>query len=94
MVVNEALACGLPVLASTHSGAGQGLIAGSGAGELFDPLDGSAFAELLGRWCSCDLTGPSFRAREVVAGQTIDATLAVIKRLISDTVVHQGGPSR
>jgi len=84
LVVNEAMASGLPALVSRYAGAGPGLVEGSGAGEVFDPLDKQAFTELLARWC--DTAGTISRAtpEAAVAQVTFDVTISAIKRLVTD----------
>ncbi|KAF0219920.1 MAG: hypothetical protein FD174_1644 [Geobacteraceae bacterium] len=84
MVVNEAMACGVPVLASRYAGASQELIDGTGAGELIDPLDVEAFSKALERWCSADLSSMHTRARAVIEGCNFNVTVNAIRRLIHD----------
>lgn len=84
MVVNEAMACGVPVLASRYAGASQELIDGTGAGEVIDPLDGEAFSKALERWCSADLSTMRTRAREVIEDCNFNVTVNAIRRLIQD----------
>ncbi|TWJ16713.1 glycosyl transferase family 1 [Geobacter argillaceus] len=84
MVVNEAMACGVPVLASRYAGASQELIDGTGAGEVIDPLDEEAFSKALERWCSADLSTMRTRAREVIEGCNFNVTVNAIRRLIQD----------
>ena len=45
LVVNEAMAAGLPVLVSRTSGAAEDLVDDGGNGFVFDPTDSSAIAE-------------------------------------------------
>lgn len=84
LVINEAMASGLPALVSSHAGAGPGLVEGSGAGEVFDPLDKLAFTNLFVRWC--DKAGMISREmpKAVVAKVTFDVTVAAVKRLVAD----------
>lgn len=84
LVVNEAMACGLPVLASTRAGASRGLVEGSGAGELFDPLDRERFASLLLRWAE---SPPSFlpeTARLAASRHDFAVTVSAFRRCIAD----------
>lgn len=83
LVVNEAMACGLPVLASRHAGASQELVANNGVGELFDPLDTGEFAVLLERWCSNDHGVDREQIYKVVERLNFDVSAAAISRLIS-----------
>ena len=66
LVVNEALCCGLPVLASKYAGASQELIAGpeADADNLFDPVDIDAFARAIGRWVH---DGPAIQQESLLA---------------------------
>ncbi len=82
MVVNEAMACGLPVLASKYAGAGQELVGGTGAGEMIDPTDTQAFSGALARWCTGDLDGMRRCARQAVNRCTHGMTVESIRRLI------------
>ena len=50
MVVNEAMACGLPVLVSRECGCSQTLVHEGSNGWTFDPLDHEALAKLLARF--------------------------------------------
>lgn len=88
MVVNEAMACGVPVLASRYAGASQELIDGTGAGELIDPLDVEAFSKALERWCSADLSRMQTRARVVIEDHNFGVTVIAIRRLIHDFCRH------
>lgn len=73
LVVNEAMAAGLPVAVSTGAGCAPDLVDGNGA--RFDPGDERALAALVAR-----LTGPEAdrgamgaRSREIIAGYTPQA---------------------
>jgi len=82
LVVNEAMACGLPVLASRYAGASQELVEGTGAGEVFDPADAQAFSSLLQRWCTQPFSiDPNF-IRGVVAPFNFDVSVSAMKRVI------------
>lgn len=82
LVVNEAMACGLPVLASRYAGASQELIDGTGAGEVFDPNDAAAFTALLQRWCTQPLSIEAGFVRSVVAPFNFDVSISAMKRAI------------
>ncbi len=83
LVVNEAMACGLPVLGSRYAGASQQLIDGTGAGELIDPMDAGAFSNALARWCTADLDEIRRCARQAVERCNNDVTVESIRRLIA-----------
>lgn len=83
MVVNEAMACGLPVLGSRYAGASQQLIDGTGAGEMIDPLDVGVFSNALARWCTADLDDMRRCARQAVERCNNDVTVESIRRLIA-----------
>jgi glycosyltransferase involved in cell wall biosynthesis len=84
MVVNEAMACGLPVLASCHCGAAQGLVAGSGSGEVFDPFDSAGFSDLLVRWIAKRPVISRQQPQEAVSKLKIETTVNAIKRICAD----------
>jgi glycosyltransferase involved in cell wall biosynthesis len=52
LVVNEAMACGLPVLLSNRCGCGPELVREGGNGFTFDPYDTGAIAERMRRVAS------------------------------------------
>lgn len=82
LVVNEAMACGLPVLASRYAGASQGLVQDTDVGEIFDPTDAKSFTALLQRWCARPpAIEPNF-VRSVVAPFNFDVSVSAIKRAI------------
>ena len=83
LVVNEAMASGLPVLASCYAGAGPGLVAGSGAGEVFDPLDAPTFTALLKHWCATAGTIPRLVSQRAVADTNFTVTVDAFRNVIS-----------
>jgi glycosyltransferase involved in cell wall biosynthesis len=85
LVVNEAMACGLPVLASRHAGASQQLVRGTGAGELIDPTDIGGFASVLARWCQEHRLPSRDLPREVVSKVSFDVTERSLVRLLAGT---------
>jgi glycosyltransferase involved in cell wall biosynthesis len=70
VVVQEALAAGLPVIASSRVGAAVDLLEGEQTGEVFTPGNSSILCKVLQKWIKNNkLRGEaSARAREVVAG--------------------------
>ncbi len=83
MVVNEAMACGLPVLGSRYAGATRQLIDGTGAGEMIDPMDVVAFSKALARWCTADLDDMRRCALRTVERCNHGVTVESIRRLIA-----------
>jgi glycosyltransferase involved in cell wall biosynthesis len=90
LVVNEAMACGLPVLASNRAGASRGLVEGSGAGELFDPLDRERFTFLLLRWAESPPPFSPDDARRAASRHDFGETVSAFRRCIAD-LSRRGG---
>jgi glycosyltransferase involved in cell wall biosynthesis len=70
LVVNEAMAAGLPVLVSRNCGCAADLVRDGVNGFGFDPLDVSALAELFARIAKqpeCDLQAMGEASREIIA---------------------------
>lgn len=84
LVVNEAMASGLPVLASKYAGASQGLIDGSGAGEVFDPLNVPEFAATLYKWSEQKINIPAELPQAIVSHHNFSVTVKAVKRLIKE----------
>jgi glycosyltransferase involved in cell wall biosynthesis len=80
MVVNEALAAGIPVIGSRYAGACDELLTREGVGCRFDPTDPASFdaalgdAVLLGRYRGAAAAD----VRRAVAGHTFDAAARAI----------------
>lgn len=85
LVVNEAMACGLPVLASRYAGASQQLVSGTGAGELIDPTDVGGFASTLSHWCQRYPLPSRDLPREIVSRVNYDDTERSLHRLLAGT---------
>lgn len=83
LVVNEALACGLPVLASKYAGASHELIRDFGAGEIIDPKNISAFTAVLRRWCEDINVIPRETPRRAVEKYTFEVSINTIVGLLS-----------
>lgn len=82
LVVNEAMVCGLPVLASKYAGASQGLVQNTGAGEVFDPADHGEFTALLQRWCTRPLSIEPRFIRSIIAPFNFDVSISAMRRVI------------
>ncbi len=83
LVVNEALACGLPVLASRYAGATQELVEPyDGIGEVIDPKDTAAFAKVLERWCCGEMSMVQGAPEQVVATLNFDVTVNAMLRMV------------
>jgi glycosyltransferase involved in cell wall biosynthesis len=83
LVVNEAMACGLPVLASKYAGASQELVGGDGVGALFDPADIPAFAALLRQWCTDAPRVDTARIAETVGRLNFDVSIAAFREALT-----------
>jgi len=98
LVVNEAIACGLPVLVSQGCGAAADLVENGQNGFVFDPLDGEDFAakiDLLAH--EIDLASFQSRSLEIssrwglsrfVNGLEQSATLALSSRTVPSATCH------
>jgi glycosyltransferase involved in cell wall biosynthesis len=82
LVVNEALACGVPVLASKYAGVSQELVGDTGAGELFDPLDHIGFTSALRRWCEKTDLPDSTVTWDAVENCNFGVTINAFKRVV------------
>lgn len=93
LVVNEAMACGLPVLGSRHAGASQQLIANDAVGEQFDPTDIAEFSDVLRRWCTrTDQVSPHRPVAEV-SKLSFDVTIEALRRVVDDHLGDGNRPS-
>jgi glycosyltransferase involved in cell wall biosynthesis len=82
-VVNEALACGVPVLCSRLAGCADDLIEPGRNGWLFDPTDAQGFADALRIALSCDeLPRMSERARDTAKRFSPEAMAAGMRRAV------------
>ena len=83
LVVNEAMASGLPVLGSCYAGASQQLLHGNDAGEVFDPARLDDFACLLERWCTKPNLPSRARPPEIVSVVNFQVTQDSLQRLLA-----------
>jgi glycosyltransferase involved in cell wall biosynthesis len=85
LVVNEAMACGLPVMVSKYAGASQ-LIRDDSVGELIDPTDLADFSAKLQRWCMRVDRLPSSASVTAISALCFEASVDAIHRVIADHV--------
>lgn len=84
MVVNEALACGTPVLGSRFAGASQELINDSTIGELFDPLDANGFTALLHKWCMMNSNVSREQIQSRISACHFGISVSAIRKTVED----------
>lgn len=93
LVVNEAMACGTPVISSIHAGVTEELVNDTGIGESFDPNDRQNFTEILTRWLESppeiDEVGPLL----AVSGLNFSVTVSAISGLLQKYLRGNGGGS-
>jgi glycosyltransferase involved in cell wall biosynthesis len=84
MVVNEALAAGLPVLGSCYAGASADLLRTPELGRIFDPLDTADFDAALDAAAGvpCWAPGPDPARRAAVAGHAPGDAAAALLRAV------------
>ncbi len=85
LVVNEAMAAGLPVLVSSRCGCARDLVAEGGNGWVFPPDDPAALAGLLARVTACDppaLTAMGEVSQRRVAGWSPTAFAENLQRAV------------
>ena len=78
LVVNEAMACGAPVVSSIHAGATEELIIDTGIGEAFDPNDQQAFSAVLAHWLESPPPLGKDAPRQAVNRLTFDVSATAI----------------
>lgn len=88
LVVNEAMASGLPVLVSNRCGCAPDLVQNGRNGFTFDPFDVDGLAELMLKLSSgeCDLAAMGQASRDIIAGWGTD-TFAVNLMKAADTAL-------
>jgi glycosyltransferase involved in cell wall biosynthesis len=91
LVVNEALACGLPVLCSRLAGCADDLVSDGENGWVFDPTDATAFAAALARALGCPhLARLGARARDTAKRFGPEVMAAGLRRAITSAVARRG----
>jgi len=83
LVVNEALACGLPVLGSRFAGASQQLVENKNVGQTFDPTDLDGFARVLSEWAMRADDIPRERPAAVVSSLSFDVAIDAMRRAVA-----------
>jgi len=95
MVVNEALAAGIPVLGSRYAGAAEELLSHDAVGAVIDPLDPSSLdAALLAavrdhKW----LNTPLSELRQALDGYSCEDAADAILRAIEASLARSGDPT-
>ena len=83
LAVNEAMACGLPVVCSTRAGCAEDLIVAGENGWLADPLDVTAFTAALKQAMTCEHRNTlGERARTTLRPYTPEATAEGVRRAV------------
>lgn len=90
MVVNEALCCGLPVLASEHAGASQELVLGKSTGVTFDPANIKDFTQALEAWIANPPMVASDHCRAVVSKITQSKSADAINKMLDQLLKIDG----
>jgi glycosyltransferase involved in cell wall biosynthesis len=85
LVVNEAMACGLPVIASDRIGAVGDLVRDGENGFVFPAGDARALAERLDRIVGDDALRARMaaRSREIIAGWSFDAEVEGVRKMLA-----------
>ncbi len=90
MVVNEAMACGLPVLGSRYAGATIELVSDSKNGETIDPLDIPSFADAISRWLERSLPDREDISKSIL-GYNYSMSVMSIRSMVHDLSVEGSG---
>jgi 1,2-diacylglycerol 3-alpha-glucosyltransferase len=94
LVVNEAMAAGLPVLVSSHCGCAPDLVRDGENGFTFEPGEAAVLSGLLGRIAGMRPEGRSAmgaRSREIVSGFTPEAFASGLKSAIGCALARRRG---
>lgn len=95
LVVNEAFACGLPVLCSRRAGCADDLVRPGENGWLFDPRDAEAFTRALAQALeSGERQRLGARARQTAARYRPEAMADGLRRAAEQCRARTAGPSR
>ena len=96
LVVNEAMACGLPVLVSRTCGCAPDLVQEGVNGFTFDPQDVDALARLLLRISSgqTDLAAMGAASRKIISAYTPETFAANLLAAIKLSLAAQGGKTK
>jgi glycosyltransferase involved in cell wall biosynthesis len=90
MVVNEAMASGLPVMATGRVGAAQDLISEGESGFVVPEDDAEALASAIDRACQSveRLRAMGARAQRLVESRSYDVTLSGFHKALSSCLCH------
>jgi len=87
LVVNEAMASGLPVIVSTHCGCAQDLVDSGRNGYVFEPTNVGELSSrmlLMGSFSQTKLDAMKERSRQIIAGYSLEHWAAEVARLVQD----------
>jgi 1,2-diacylglycerol 3-alpha-glucosyltransferase len=90
LVVNEAMASGLPVIVSTRCGCAEDLVDSGGNGYVFDPTNAPELSDrmlLVGASRQAKLDAMSQRSREIIAGYSPEHWAAEVARVVQEGTV-------
>lgn len=82
LVVNEAMACGTPVLCSLGAGAAEEMIDPGVTGDVFDPGDSAGLSRLLERWLNRPPVGPAAACVAKSQEMSFERTVEGIRRAV------------
>lgn len=93
LVVNEAMACGLPVAVSTRCGCAPELVEPGGNGYIFDPEDINAIAAVMTTLTSrsdAELQAMGHRSQDIISRWTPDTFAAGLEEAVAAAITHRG----
>ncbi|MCC6612967.1 MAG: glycosyltransferase family 4 protein [Anaerolineae bacterium] len=88
LVVNEAMASGLPVLCSRYAGCAEELIVPGQTGEVFDPADTAAFSDLLVRWLQSSHKTPDSAIQAHIQQWNFESSVRGILERLAKVGIH------